>query len=348
MNNPDAPDPIPEQLSPSQFKRKAISRQRVVEAGQLCGKPDSPLLLRAAVEGVNLRAWANANQDTLEADLNRHGAILFRHFHLSDVGEFEGFISDLCGELLEYRERSSPRHNVHGNIYTSTDYPADQSIFPHNENSYQRTWPLKIFFFCLTPALEGGETPLVSSRAIYQKLDPRIREKFERKQVMYVRNYGGRFGLPWQKVFQTEDPAQAQAYCLKQGIETEWLSNDRLRTRQVRPAVARHPYTNEWVWFNHAVFFHTSTLRDDIRQTILEEVAGNDLPSQAYYGDGSALEASALDELRGLYREQAVLFQWERGDLLMVDNMLTAHGRQPFKGPRSVVVGMAEPFHSSN
>jgi alpha-ketoglutarate-dependent taurine dioxygenase len=33
---------------------------------------------------------------------------------------------------------------------------------------------------------------------------------------------------------------------------------------------------------------------------------------------------------------------WQAGDLMLVDNLRTAHAREPFQGPREVLVAMAD------
>ena len=38
---------------------------------------------------------------------------------------------------------------------------------------------------------------------------------------------------------------------------------------------------------------------------------------------------------------------WRAGDLMLVDNVRTAHDREPFEPPRDVVVAMAEPLPPS-
>src|SRR5262249_52188820 len=146
----------------------------------------------------------------------------------------------LSGNPLEYRERSSPRSQVSGHIYTSTDHPADQSIFLHNENSYQHTWPLRIFFFCKVPAQSGGETPIADVRRVYERISPELRERFRQKRVMYVRNFGDGFGLPWQVVFQTSERTAIEEYCQGAGMQCEWKDDNRLRTRRIGQAVATH------------------------------------------------------------------------------------------------------------
>jgi alpha-ketoglutarate-dependent taurine dioxygenase len=233
---------------------------------------------------------------------------------------------------------------VTGAVYTSTDHPADQHILLHNEQSYTLNWPMKIWFHCIRPADEGGRTPIADSREIYKRIDRGIVEKFRRLGILYVRNLGGGLGLSWQEVYQTADRAVVERYCKEARIEWEWKDDNRLRTFQARPAIRQHPKTGEYVWFNHGLFFHITSLARDIRESIAAGVDEEDFPFNTYYGDGSRIEPSVLDEIRGAYQDETVSFPWQQGDVLMLDNMLVAHGREPYSGPRKVVVIMAEPF----
>jgi hypothetical protein len=202
---------------------------------------------------------------------------------------------------------------------------------------------MKIAFFCAQPANEGGETPIADSRRVFARLDPRIREQFTRKKVMYARNYGERLDLPWQDVFQTTDKAEVEAYCRRASIDFEWRGSDGLRTRQVCQATATHPRTGEEVWFNQAHLFHTSNLKPEVRHSLLAACREEDLPRNAYFGDGSHIEDSLVDEIRDAYRQETVSFSWERFDIVLLDNMLAAHGRTPFAGQRKILAAMAEP-----
>lgn len=325
-------------------RRKAIgtSPENWVRLEQLPANTSLPLIIRP-IEEMDLIGWAGDNREFISKLLLKHGGLLFRGFRLQGAIELERLIRAISAELLEYRERSSPRHRVSGNIYTSTDYPADQSIFLHNENSYQHTWPLKIFFFCLTPAQHGGETPIADCRKVYLRIDPEVRERFNQKKIMYVRNFTEGIGLSWQTVFRTTDKAVVDEYCRQAGIEAEWRSGNHLRTRQIREAVARHPVTGEMLWFNHAAFFHVSTLDRGIRKQLASIFKAEDYPNNTYFGDGSQIEPGILDHLRAAYGHETIAFPWEVGDILVLDNMLTAHGRAPFSGPRRVLVGMADP-----
>lgn len=327
-------------------RRRAVggAPSDLVSMGPLPGGGPLPLLVQAATDGVDLAAWASGRRAELEPLLRQHGGLLFRGFGLRTPAELERLVRALCGELLEYTYRSTPRTQVHGEIYTSTEYPADQSIPMHNEMSYSRSWPRQIFFCCATAAPSGGETPIADSRRVFRRIPPEVRERFARLGVCYVRNYGEGIDLPWQDVFQTSDRAAVEAFCRDAGLELEWRGADGLRTRQVCQATAVHPETGEDLWFNQAHLFHVSSLPPALRESLLASTAEEDLPRNALYGDGSPLEPEALGAVREAYDAESVVFPWNEGDVLWLDNMLTAHGRRPYAGPRKVLVGMAEPW----
>ncbi len=314
-----------------------------VEVRPLFADGAMPLLVRPRSSGLPLAAWAAERRGFLEDRLLRHGGILFRGFALDLPEQLESFVRAVSGEALEYRERSSPRSSVAGRIYTSTDYPPAYPIFLHNENSYQSVWPLKIFFACQQPAAVGGETPIADCRRLLAAIDPAVRERFLARQWMVVRNFGDGFGLDWRAVFQTDDRAAVEEHCRRSGIATEWKADGRLRTRVVRPAVTPHPRTGEPLWFNHATFFHVSTLEPEIRDALLAEFEEDELPANTYYGDGSPIEPETVEHLRAVYQGATRSFPWQQGDVLLLDNMLVAHGRAPYEGERRILVGMAEP-----
>lgn len=329
----------------STIRRRSVplSQQSLIVTGRLEKSPATPLVVRPALDGVDLVGWATGNRAYLEDELSAHGAVLFRGFILRDTEEFEALVSGIAGELLEYKYRSTPRTRVGGGVYTSTEYPADQTIPQHNEMAYSREWPLKIFFYSVQVAGEGGATPLADSRAVYRRISAGVREEFERRSVMYVRNYIPGVDLPWQDVFQTSDRGVVEAFCDQVGITWEWIGRDHLRTSQVCQAVAVHPRTRESVWFNQAHLFHVSSLPADV-QDVLQRNFGDSLPRTACFGDGGELPTDALDEVRAAYDAEIVRFPWEPGDVLMVDNMLMTHGREPFRGTRKVVAAMAQPW----
>jgi amino acid adenylation domain-containing protein len=323
-----------------------VSTESLIRTEYLPGGTKLPLVIQPQVEGINLATWAGANREFIEREVLLHGAVLFRNFQLNSLVKFEQFAETLCPDLMTYSERSSPRGTLGGHVYTSTTHPAEQSIHLHNEHSYTLRWPMKLWFYCVEPAPQGGRTPIADSRNILSRIDPRIVEKFIEKQIMYVRNYGDGLGLPWQEVFQTSDRSAVEEYCRRNAIEVEWKDDNRLRTRQVRPAVRKHPRSGVRVWFNHAAFFHVTNLEEVERQSTLSVLSEDELPFNTFYGDGSPIEPSFLEEVRAAYREETVSFPWQKEDILMLDNMLVAHGRDPYSGPRKIVFIMADPIQN--
>jgi alpha-ketoglutarate-dependent taurine dioxygenase len=333
-------------LTPARRKTFSISPEKLVNFDYLPMHDSLPLVITPAVEAVDLAAWCNANRELVRDLLLQHRAILFRNFNVLTPAAFNRVIqATSSGELLEYRDRSSPRHEVQDKIYTSTDYPAEQSIFLHNEGTYWMKWPQKIYFCCVIAPAEGGQTPIADCRKVYRHIDPEIINRFT--EVMYVRNYNDGFGLTWETVFQTTDRNVVEEYCRQNQIEYQWKEGNRLRTRAVRPTVARHPQTGEPIWFNHAAFFHVTTLERSIRDALLAEFKEEDLPYNTYYGDGSPIEPDVLEVLRSAYQQEKIVFSWQKGDVLILDNMSVAHGRNPYVGDRKVLAGMAEPISRS-
>jgi len=278
--------------------------------------------------------------------LSTVGGLLFRGFPVESVADFEALVRMISPDLASYEFGSTPRSQIHHQIYTSTEYPPHQHIPLHNEQAYTAEWPMKIWFYCAQAPSEGGYTPIADSRAVYRHIPVRIRERFTQKGVMYVRNYGNGLDVPWTKVFNTTDREVVERFCRASRIAYEWKPDGELRTRQVCQAVAVHPLTRERVWFNQAHLFHVSNLEPAVREALLSVVDEADLPRQAYYGDGTSIEMDVLDEIRDVYRCHAVQFPWQQGDVMMMDNMLVAHGRTPFQGPRKILVAMAEPNKS--
>ena len=297
-------------------------------------------------EKQSLADYRDAIEQMVSTHLSTVGGLLFRGFPIESATDFETFVRMISPELASYEFGSTPRSKVHNQIYTSTEYPPHQHIPLHNEQAYTTEWPMKIWFYCAQASPEGGYTPIADSREVYRHIPIRIRERFIEKGVMYVRNYGNGLDVPWTKVFNTMDRGAVERFCRMAGITYEWKLDGELRTRQVCQAVAVHPRTDETVWFNQAHLFHVSNLEPAVREALLAVVGEADLPRQACYGDGSPIETAVLDEIRDVYQCHAVQFPWQNGDVLMLDNMLAAHGRTPFKGARKILVAMAGPNKS--
>lgn len=331
-------------------RRAAVRPQRVELTGEglvkLSALEDGgrlPLVVEPRLEDLSLPAWVRENLGLIDAKLLEHGGLLFRGFRVGGREEFEQFIEALGLSPMSYMEAATPRTKLSERVYTSTEFPAEQAIALHNELSYVSTFPTKILFCCLQPAERGGGTPIGNVERVYARIPADVRERFERKGWMLVRNFGGGFGPTWQHSYHVADREGAERYFRAAGVEFEWAGGERLRTRQVRPVTAHHPRTGATVWFNHVAFWHVSTLEPKLREMLLAEFGEEGLPYNTYYGDGARIEESVIEELREAYRRETVVFPWRAGDILLLENMLVAHGREPFEGERRVLAAMGDP-----
>jgi hypothetical protein len=318
----------------------SIGTRELVRVEPLCDGTRA-VSCRPTVPGLDVRDWLVGSGDTLRRLHDEHGAVLLRGFCPLGAAGLAHLATALSGELLDYTNRSTPRTRIDGKVFTSTEYPADQTIPLHNEMSYTDTWPDTLFFGCMVPAARGGETPLADSARVHDRVPAAIRERFERDGVLYVRNFGSGVDLSWQEAFQTDDRREVDAYCDEHGIRADWLDGERLRTRHVVQATTTARRTGGKVWFNQAHLFHTSSLPDEIEQGLRADFAEDELPRNALYGDGSPLDPADLAAIRDAYTAEAIMFTWQEGDVVIIDNEQFAHGRSPYSGSRSLLVAMA-------
>lgn len=300
------------------------------------------LFIEANPAGKDPLDWINTNRDFFEQSLKNYGGVVLRNFAVDSASQFNKLAQAISPKLLDYVYRSTPRTSVGGKIYTATEYPPALSIPLHNENSYSQNWPNIIMFYCAIAALEGGETPVADSRRVLARIPADIIDIFDKKKLMYVRNYHESLDLSWETVFQTENKLEVEAYCQQNNIKYQWQDKSPfLRTWQICQATWQHPLTQEKVWFNQAHLFHISNLELSDQKTLLNEFGIKNIPRNVYYGDGSEIENEALEIIRSAYEAEKITFKWLQGDVMILDNILMAHGRCPFKGDRKILVAMS-------
>lgn len=305
----------------------------------------TPLVIEPTGER-NLEAMIATRPREIEEQLLENGALLFRGFNIGSIEDFDRAMSALGHARMDYTFGSTPRTELGNRIFTATEYPPAQTIPMHNENAYQREWPLKIALCCLQPATEGGETPIADMRLVNEAIGERLLDRFETRGVRYVRHYRPYVDVPWQQVFRTTDKSEVARFCASQNIASEWLDKETLRTTQDCQGVAYHPVTQERVFFNQAHLFHVSSLDPKSAQSMIDLFGRDRLPRHAVFGDGEEISADDLQIVRTAFTNASIAFPWQSGDVILLDNMQFAHGRRPFKGKRQVVAALMQP-HSA-
>jgi len=317
-----------------------------VDAAPLFEEHALPLLIEPRDKSLTLSEWSIEGKQLVNDLLLQHGALLFRNFTVDCIAAFETIVTNLSdSERLPYIDRSTPRVARADRIYTATTYPAKHPINLHNEGTYWREWPRKLFFYCQRRAETRGETPIANVGNVLNRLEEHTIQEFSRRQVMYVRNYRPGMGLPWQEVFQTDSREALEEYLNENEILYSWKVGGCLQTSQVRPAIRIHPQSGMPVWFNHAAFFNVHALEPDVKKVLTGSFAINDLPYNTYYGDGETIDPEVVDQILDAYRAEKVKISWQPGDVMVLDNMAVAHGREPYTGDREVLVAMTEPYN---
>ncbi|MET0355814.1 MAG: condensation domain-containing protein, partial [Cellvibrio sp.] len=302
-----------------------------------------PLVIEPLLAELDAVLWARECKPWIENLLRIHGGLLFRGFNVPDAQAFEAFAQAIEPALYgQYGDL--PKNKSGKNIYHSTPYPEQQMILFHNESSHLSQWPKKQWFYCEIPARKGGCTPIVDCRKVYQQLPAHILAPLEEKGLLYVRHFTDKLDVRWQDFFKTESRAEAEQQCRNSGMGFEWFGTDNLRTEQLCPAVVEHPETGEKVFFNQVQLHHEACLEPEVRRNLISLFGADRLPRNVYYGDGTRISDADMEEIGRVYEACAVRFQWQKRDLIMLDNMSVAHARDPFEGERKICVAMGQMY----
>ena len=309
--------------------------------------PGRPPIVWAQAPG-GAAQWIATYGQALRGAVITHGAVLVRGLGLRDPSEVAGVFTQLGGgRLLSEREAFAPRQAYFPGVYSSTKWPANNPMCMHHELSYLVEFPGTMMFACLTPPAQGGATAVADAPSVLQALPPDLVARFEREGWMLVRNYNDEIGSSYGEAFGTDDRAAIEQYCRSNGIDIEWQPDGGLRTWQRRYAVARHPLTGQQCWFNQVAFLNEWTLEPEIREFLVDMYGSDGLPFNTRFGHGDPIGEDVVALINQVYTAHTRREAWQAGDLLLVDNIRTAHSREPYEGPREVVVGMTDPVNAA-
>jgi alpha-ketoglutarate-dependent taurine dioxygenase len=307
----------------------------------------TPYRIDAVGRNTNLSDFVSAQPEGLRAIVLEHGSVLFRGFTLDSTADFQAFIGALDSKTMTYTYRSTPRTALDKDIFTATEYPSQLEIPLHCENSYQRSWPMWLAFCCINNATTGGQTPVADMRKVTAAIGASVLERFAKRGVMYIRHYHPYVDLSWEEVFQTKDRDEVGRFCMENRIDYDWLDGGILRTQQVCQGVAEHPLTKDIVFFNQAHLFHPSSLGEKAARDMERLFSATRMPRNACYGDGNEIDLDDLIQVRAAFETYAINVEWQKGDVLILDNMQFAHGRRAFTGKRLVLASFLDPYRLS-
>ncbi|MFE7283918.1 TauD/TfdA family dioxygenase [Streptomyces noursei] len=303
------------------------------------GRP--PILTTDA--GADPAQWATRNRDALRAVLAEHGAVLVRGLGLADVDRIATTFHALSSDLMVERESFAPRDDHGQGVYSSSPWPQNQPMCMHHELSYALRFPGLMLFACRTAPTDGGATAVADASAVLDALPKKLIKRFERQGWLLTRSYNDEIGASVAQAFGSDDREAVERYCRANAIAFDWQPDGTLHTRQRRSAVVRHPVSGRRCWFNQIAFLNEWTIAPEIREYLVDTYGADGLPFNTRYGNGDPIEPDVVELLNAAYQDHTVREPWRAGDLLLVDNVRTAHSREPFDGPREVLVGMGAP-----
>lgn len=243
------------------------------------------------------------------------------------------------------KEVFAPRRTYSDGVYSSSKWPSNQPMCMHHELSYTLEFPGMMMFACLSAPTDGGATAVADSPTVLDALPAELTERFEREGWLLTRSYNDEIGATVAEAFGTDDRDAVESYCRANAITFEWQPDGGLRTRQRRSAVVRHPVTGRRCWFNQIAFLNEWTMAPEVREYLVDVYGADGLPFNTRFGNGDPIAEDVVQLLNSVYEANTAREPWQAGDLMLVDNIRTAHSREPFEGPREVLVAMADPVH---
>ncbi|MFI9615834.1 TauD/TfdA family dioxygenase [Streptomyces sp. NPDC052023] len=309
--------------------------------------PQAPPLIEA--QGVSdAPAWAAEQRETLRDIVTDHGAVTIRGLGLRAPADVESVLRGLTDRPATEREAFAARELHAEGVYSSSAWPPNQPMCMHHELSYATECPAVLLFACLQPPDEGGATAVADSTAVLRALPTELADRFAREGWLLTRSYNDEIGATLTQSFGTEDRDAVEAYCRAHAIDCSWQPDGSLRTRQHRNAVVRHPVSGLPCWFNQIAFLNEWTMAPEVREFLVEEYGPEGLPFNTRYGNGDPLSQDVVEQINQVYQAHTVRRPWQAGDLMIVDNIRTAHSREAYEGPREVVVAMADPVRADH
>lgn len=300
--------------------------------------------------------YIQENKDSIENKVLSFGGILLRGFPVDGAKCFNQIIDTLgLGKPLNYVGGDTPRDKVQGKVYTSTEAPPSLMIPLHNEMSFIKNFPRHIYFYCDQPPQEGGETIIADARTIYQAVHPNVKERFVKQGLKYISNFYGKSWLmdlinryqrahkTWMDAFETTSKEEVEKLCKENSFGYQWNKNDWLQVIYDSPSVIAHPKTGERVWFNQAHLYDYNPRLIGFWNwvgTKLIYCRKNTVMHEIFFGDGKRIARKDLYHVMDVLEQKTIKFPWQKGDVMVLDNVLAMHGRASFAGKRKILAAL--------
>ncbi|KAK3703589.1 hypothetical protein QZH41_019141, partial [Actinostola sp. cb2023] len=289
-------------------------------------------------DNVKIAQLGKLCREKLDTNLPRSGAVLFRGTGFQRVQDFSEFVQGLGYQAMSYEGGTGKRHALDraASVFTSADDPMDFSIELHNEMACSTIYPKKVMFCCLKPPEIncGGLTPISKNSEIFECLNPDVVRILQERRIRYMRYLPdaseGKY-TSWQQSFMTSDNKFVEDFLHKAGFHFKWnRTNKSLFYWYVLDPLVPHPVTGRPVWLNQVNVHHNTFYKESPMFEGTRELPNDMYFTHTTYGDGSEIEPEVIQHIRDVNWAKAVGFDWQEGDVFVIDNVLAMHGRLSF------------------
>ncbi|MCY1392288.1 Taurine catabolism dioxygenase TauD, TfdA family [compost metagenome] len=320
------------------------------------GRP--PLFIQprgaALQDAQRFRAWAERCRPLLDQLIVEHGGVVLRGFPTRETADFARLVELFPTFETGYAGGVAPRTQISGRVMEATRLAAPVKLPLHSEMAYMRDYPKRIAFFCRQPATRGGETVIGDVRNLVDALPAELVEKIERLGVRLTRNYGAKSDgmersvevmetIGWNIGFGTDDPDEVERLCAERGLQPLWNDNGTLTVFNLLEPFVTHPRTGRKLYRSLVHVFHDAYRPEGENAELHEAVRkAQKHPSGTYLGNGQRLETAEIEAFMRALDEVTYCWDWQPGDIMILDNLQVWHGRNPYEGARDVQVALLD------
>jgi hypothetical protein len=270
--------------------------------------------------------------------VDRDGAVLIRDAGVTTAAALATLAIELGLSAVDQLEPFAPRRDLGHGVWSQLAWPSTSPMCMHHELGWQGRPPAYLLVACLRPPTSGGRTGVADGRAVLSLLPDRLVDRAVRHGWLLVRRYaGGLFGMPWEQAFPGLDRDAVTAYAATEGIDLAWESGG-LITRRHRPAVRPTGTDGAPAWSNLLAFCSEWTMDPAVRDFLVATAGRSGLQFETAYGDGSPFPAADVTSVHAAYDRATARVAWRAGDVLLLDNVRTAHAVEPYTGEREMAV----------
>lgn len=323
----------------------------------------SPLALQPAEhdrENISLDSVVDtikalqAKDGILTKKLALHGTLLFRGLPINGAHDFSKFAHAFGYKPHEIIGIVVDRPLLAPNIGPANEAPKEVLVYNHNESPQVPHAPEYIFFYSHKAPHKGGESPIASSLELFHRAQQEIpnfihelAEKGILSRVTYKVDQQYKGGATLKQSFGKhvqpgDDEAtrlskiEAQIARYGRGKHTtwEWTDDGGLILEHRLPVIRTQPQTGLPTLFTGLAAYYKNAKVNGAGRNITQQL----------YGDGTPIPEEYLARLADLTDEIRVLHKWQQGDVLVYDNVIAQHGREPWEGEQGDRVIMANLF----